>query len=204
MAFPRKLLNEGEDVVLDLRPHWWTLVQPIVVVVLAIVLLVVVETALDNDAAFYAALAVLVGSVVWLVARYLVWSTTNFVVTTDRLVYRAGVLGKSGREIPLERINDIAVTQRIFERLIGAGDLMIESGGERGQQHFTDVRRPFKVQNIIYREMERAQARDAARATGTHELSIPEQIEKLDELRQRGLITNAEFEVKKTQLLDRL
>ena len=204
MAFPRKLLNDGEDIVLDLRPHWWTLVKPSVVLALSLVLLVVVANAIESDAPTYAALALVLVAVLWLVARYLVWITTNFVVTTDRLVYRAGVLAKSGREIPLERINDIAVTQRILERLIGAGDLMIESGGERGQQHFTDVRRPFNVQNIIYREMERAQARDAARAAGTQELSIPEQIEKLDELRQRGVITPAEFEAKKAQLLDRL
>lgn len=204
MAFPRKLLNEGEDIVLDLRPHWWMLVKPIAAAVTSLVLLFVVANTVDNDLPTYAALIAVLVATVWLLTRYLVWITTNFVVTTDRLVYRAGVLAKSGREIPLERINDIAVTQRILERLIGAGDLLIESGGERGQQHFTDVRRPFKVQNVIYREMERAQARDAQRAAGSRELSIPEQIEKLDELRQRGLITNAEFEVKKTQLLDRL
>ena len=204
MAFPRKLLNEGEDIVLDLRPHWWVLVKPVVAAAASLVLLVVAANAVDNDLPTYAALVVVLVAVVWLVSRYLAWITTNFVVTTDRLVYRAGVLAKAGREIPLERINDIAVTQRIFERLIGAGDLLIESGGERGQQHFTDVRRPFKVQNVIYREMERAQARDAQRASGARELSIPEQIEKLDELRKRGLITNAEFEVKKTQLLGRM
>jgi uncharacterized membrane protein YdbT with pleckstrin-like domain len=139
-----------------------------------------------------------------MVARYLGWASTNFVVTTDRLIHRAGVLGKSGREIPLERVNDIAVNQSFLERLLGKGDLLIESGGERGQQHFTDVRRPFVVQNTIYREMERAGARDAARASGSRELSIPEQIEKLDELRQRGVVTQAEFEAKKAQLLERM
>lgn len=203
MPFPRKLLNEGEDIVLDLRPHWWMLVKPALAVA-ASSALVLAANAIENDLPTYAALIVLLVAVAWLVTRYLVWVTTNFVVTTDRLVYRAGVLGKSGREIPLERLNDIAVNQTLFERLIGAGDLMIESGGERGQQHFTDIRKPFVTQNVIYRELERAQARDAQRAAGQRELSIPEQIEKLDELRQRGLITNAEFQVKKTQLLDRL
>jgi uncharacterized membrane protein YdbT with pleckstrin-like domain len=204
VAFPRKLLNDGEDLIIDLRPHWWTLVQPVTAVVLSLALLFVVANTVDHDVPAYIVLALVVVLLARLVARYLVWATTNFVVTTDRLVHRAGVLGKSGREIPLERINDISVDQSLFERLIGAGDLMIESGGERGQQHFTDVRRPFVVQNVIYREMERAQARDAERAAGRRELSIPEQIEKLDELRQRGVITNAEFEAKKAQLLDRL
>lgn len=204
MPFPRKLLNEGEDVVLDLRPHWWMLVKPVLALAASLVVLFGAANAVDNDLPTYVGLFLVLVAALWLVARYLVWVTTNFVVTTDRLVYRAGVLGKSGREIPLERLNDIAVNQTLFERLIGAGDLMIESGGERGQQHFTDIRRPFAVQNVIYRELERSQARDAQRAAGQRELSIPEQIEKLDELRQRGLITNAEFEAKKTQLLDRL
>ncbi|HVF75211.1 MAG TPA: PH domain-containing protein [Acidimicrobiales bacterium] len=204
MPFPRKLLNEGEDIVLDLRPHWWALVKPALAVVVAAALVVLVANAVDHDLPTYAAVAVLMFTVVWMVARYLGWASTNFVVTTDRLIHRAGVLGKSGREIPLERVNDIAVSQTFLERLIGKGDLLIESGGERGQQHFTDVRRPFVVQNTIYREMERAGARDAERATGVRERSIPEQIEKLDELRQRGVVSQAEFEAKKAQLLERM
>ncbi|HEX2038132.1 MAG TPA: PH domain-containing protein [Acidimicrobiales bacterium] len=200
MPFPRKLLNEGEDVVLDLRPHWWVFVKPGALLVAAVVLLFVVAANVEHDAATYGALLVVLYAVVRLVVAYLRWATTNFVVTTDRVVYRAGVLAKSGREIPLERLNDIAVTQTLFERVIGAGDLLIESGGERGQSHFTDVRSPFVVQNTIYREIERAQARSVPR----HEPSIPEQIEKLDELRQRGIITQAEFDAKKAQLLDRL
>ncbi len=204
MPFPRKLLNEGEDVILDLRPHWWVLVKPVLSVLVASALVVLAANAVDNEIPTWVAVGVLVLTIGWTVVQYLGWMTTNFVVTTDRLVHRAGVLGKSGREIPLERVNDIAVTQTFLERLIGKGDLMIESGGERGQQHFTDVRRPFVVQNTIYREIERAGARDAQRAAGARELSIPEQIEKLDELRQRGVISQAEFDVKKAQLLDRL
>jgi uncharacterized membrane protein YdbT with pleckstrin-like domain len=125
-------------------------------------------------------------------------------VTTDRLIFRSGVLSKSGREIPLDRVNDISFHQSLFERMIGAGDLMIESAGERGQEAFTDIPKPARVQNVIYAEIDRSKARDADMAAGRAPLSIPEQIEKLDELRQRGVLTQAEFDLKKTQLLDRL
>jgi uncharacterized membrane protein YdbT with pleckstrin-like domain len=202
MAFPRRLLNEGEDVVLDLRPHWWVFVKPVALVAAAVALLFVVAANVDHDVPTYAALLVVLYAVVRLVVAYLRWATTNFVVTTDRIVHRSGVLAKSGREIPLERLNDIAVSQSLFERLVGAGDLLVESGGERGQSHFTDVRSPFTVQNTIYRELERAQARSAQAARPAP--GIPEQLEKLDELRQRGVITQAEFDAKKAQLLDRL
>ena len=202
MPFPRKLLNEGEDVVLDLHPHWWYFVKP----ALALVVTVVGAVALrDNDPARIALLVLIVASVVWLVVVYARWTTTNVVVTTDRLIHRVGVLGKRGKEIPLERVNDIAVNQTLFERLIGSGDVTVESGGERGQQVFTDIPKPFLVQNVIYTEMERSGARDAKRAHGGgRDLSIPEQLEKLDELRQRGVISQAEFDAKKAQLLDRM
>jgi hypothetical protein len=88
--------------------------------------------------------------------------------------------------------------------MVGAGDLIIESGGERGQQHFANIPKPGVVQNEIYRQIEASQARTADRMAGRRELSIPEQLEKLDELRQRGVISQAEFDQKKTQLLDRM
>ena len=201
MPFPRKLLNDGEDVILDLRPHWWFLSKPIFVTALTLVGAIVLR---NVEYASLVALVLMAISVLWLLVRWLKWTTTNFVLTTDRLISRKGVLSKSGREIPLERINDISVNQTLFERLIRSGDLLIESAGERGQQHFPDMSKPFLVQNAIYAEMERAAARDADRMAGARQLSIPEQIEKLDELRQRGVISNAEFEAKKSQLLDRM
>ncbi|HEX2701635.1 MAG TPA: PH domain-containing protein [Acidimicrobiales bacterium] len=205
MPFPRKLLNEGEDVVLDLHPHWWYFARPVTAVVVAAVAAVFAYT---KDVTFFriATLVLLVAAVGWLAVAYAKWSTTNVVVTTDRLIHRSGVLGKQGKEIPLERVNDISVHQTFFSRMIGAGDVTIESGGERGQQRFSQIARPFVVQNVIYVEMERAKARDADRTGGggRRELSIPEQLEKLDDLRQRGIISQAEFDAKKTQLLERM
>jgi len=203
MPFPRRLLNEGEDVVAELHPHWWVFAKPAVTVLLLFILAVVAQNVVNSTAGMVVA-ALGLAALLWLGARYLQWATTVFVITTDRLILRSGVLAKSGKEIPLERVNDIAVNQTFFERIIGSGDVTIESGGERGQQVFTDIPKPFLVQNVIYTEMERSAARDARRASGTRELSIPEQLEKLDELRQRGVISQAEFDAKKTQLLERM
>jgi uncharacterized membrane protein YdbT with pleckstrin-like domain len=204
MPFPTRLLNEGEQVVLDLRPHWWFLSGPLLWLLVAAAA-AVAATSLEAPAWAVLALLALTGLVLlWLVGRYLRWTTTNFVVTTDRLVYRSGVVAKRGMEIPLERVNNIAFHQTVLARLLRSGDLLIESAGESGQQKFTDIARPSRVQNEIYRQMELAAGRDADRRAGRRELSIPEQIEKLHELRQRGIISQAEFESKKTQLLDRL
>ena len=93
-------------------------------------------------------------SAVWLVVRYLKWVTTHFVITSHRLIFQTGIIGKSGIEIPLERVNNVNFNQSVFERMLGAGDLLIESGGEDGQSRYTDIRHPDRVQRLIHAQME--------------------------------------------------
>ena len=158
MAFPRKLLNDHEEVILDLRPHWMFFVEPIFVMVGLLAATVVVFAIFDSGGLRSALGWILgVGFVVWLLwtlHRIVTWNSINFVVTTDRVIYRSGVLSKSGIQIPLERINNVNFHQRIYERLFGAGDLLIESAGTSGQSRFSDVNHPDHVQNVIYKAME--------------------------------------------------
>jgi uncharacterized membrane protein YdbT with pleckstrin-like domain len=208
VGFPPDLLNDAEEVVLDLRPHWAKLFFPVVFVVLAIA---ATGASLAFDVAravSFALLAVLVVAVVFLLARYIRWTTTNFVVTTQRLIHREGVISKNGIEIPLDRVQTIRFHQSIFERLIGAGDLLIESAGETGQNTFTDIRRPNVVQNVIYREIEANENRRSDRSAGVRGgsagpagLSVPEQLEKLHQLLQQGALSPAEYEAQKARLL---
>ena len=204
MPFPRKLLNDNEDVILDLRPHWWFLAGPTATFALAIAVALALAINVDGSWVGIVGLVIIVVAFVWVLGRYLRWTTTNFVVTNDRLIFRRGVIAKQGKEIPLDRLNDIGFHQSVFERIIGAGDLMIESAGERGQETFEDIPRPARVQNEIYRQIELAQGRAADRMAGRQQLSLPEQLEKLDELRQRGVLSQAEFDAKKAQLLERM
>ena len=206
MPFSSKLLNEGEDLVLDLHPHWMFFVKSALAFVAAVVVGVLILT-WDDSPSFVGipAGALILLALVWLGWTYLKWATTNFVITTDRLIYRHGVLSKHGIEIPLERVNNIFFSQSIFERMVGSGDLIIESAGEMGRQDFSNVRKPSAVQNEIHRQMEANENRkfdrvNAPRATA----SIPEQIAQLDDLRRRGTISQAEFDQKKQELLNRM
>ena len=207
MAFPSKLLNDGEVVALDLRPHWWFMAEPTAALVGSILLGVLALQA-DIGALKIVCAVLLLFCLGWFGIRYAKWSTTNFVVTSDRVINRYGVIAKHGIEIPLERINTVFFNQSIFERLLGAGDLGIESAGERGAETFEDVRKPAIVQNEIYRQMEANSNRmyGSRQQAPTQEtgLSIPEQIEKLDELRKRGVISEQEFAAKKADLLNRM
>ena len=207
VPYPRDLLNASEEVILDLRPHWWFFARQVLALVVAITLGVI---ALAADAPGEVSLIfglLIVAALIWLGIRYVLWTTTNFVVTTDRLISRSGVLTRQGIEIPLERINTVFFRQNLWERFIRSGDLEIESAREQGSSQFSNIRRPLNVQNEIYRQMEGNENRKFDRVgrnlSGTA-TSIPEQIEKLDELRRNGVLTEEEFEAKKAELLRRM
>lgn len=204
MAFPKKYLNDGEEVILDLRPHWFFLFGPAIVLIVALALAIWVSQADISDFVLFPVLGLALVALVFFLARYAQWLTTDFVLTTDRLIYRKGVITRQGREIPLERVNDVSYKQTLFQRVLQAGDLLVESGGERGQSQYGHFANPQDIQNEVHRAIEAAAARDADRMAGRRELSPLEQLEKLEELRQRGVISQAEFEVKKAKLLDRL
>jgi len=207
MPFPPNLLNGSEEVVLDLRPHWKMLFFPVLFVVLAIAATATSGLLEAPRAVTFALLALLAAAVVFLLARYLRWTTTNFVVTNERLIHREGIFAKKGIEIPLDRVQTIRFNQSIFERMLGAGDLLIESAGETGQNTFTDIRRPNMVQQVVYREIEAYENRRADRTAGIRGtvgsagLSVPEQLEKLHQLLQQGAINPAEYEAQKARLL---
>lgn len=209
MPFPSRLLIDGETVALDLRPHWWFFVGPVAagIPLMAVLLGVLRLTGDAQTVGWYVFGGLSLLWALWLISRLARWATTHFVVTSDRVIFRSGVFAKHGRNIPLERINDIASSQTFFERIIGAGDLLIESAGERGQQTFTDVGRPDEVQQEIYRRMEANVQRGAPGAREPEEggaTPVTQQIAALADLRDRGAITETEFQAKKAELLGRL
>jgi len=204
MPYPQRLLNDGEEVALDIHPHWWFFAKSAAATLLSSVLFLWSAVAF-GDAAWEKGLKWLFGvtaivSILWLGVRWLAWRTTHFVITSDRLIARKGIIAKSGIEIPLERVNNVSFNQSIFERVIKAGDLLIESGGEDGQQRFTDILRPDEVQNLIHLQMEENQRRTFTPAA--QPIDVAGQLEKLEALRDRGTITEAEFESQKRRLLD--
>lgn len=204
MASPAARLEPGEVLVLDMHPHWWSFAEPVGAMVAAVVLVVLGwrmdEGWLEDIVSFVGTVGLVVAGI-WLLLRYLVWVTTHFVVTNQRVAYQRGVLAKQGVEIPMFRVNNVNFNQTIFERLVGAGDLLIESGGEEGQSSYTDIRRPDRVQQLI-----RAQVQAAARSTSAvpgapSPVDVAGQLERLEAMMQRGTITAEEFEIQKRRLL---
>lgn len=230
MAYPTKLLNRNEEVALDLRPHWWYFGRQILTgIPLFLLIVLILSWSADGfvkDAANWIVLGLVIAWAVWLGIKYMAWARTYFVVTNQRVIYRTGVVSRHGVEIPLDRINNINFRQRIIERMIGAGNLDIESAGDQGSSTFDFVRHPDGVQQEIYKQMEgrehhsaglgadavgeavakavAAQAPAAPAPPAPDPAAVPEQIEQLARLRDAGHITPEEFEAKKAELLGRM
>lgn len=158
MAYPQKLLSEGESVVLDLHTHWKVMFWPTVELLLTLGIAgYLIGGIVDNGTgrwviAGVAALLV----VVFFLVPLLRWRTTHFVVTTERVVMRSGILARQGRDVPLVRINDVSFQHSAFERLLGCGTLVVESAGERGQVQLGDIPNVEKVQRTVYNLVDKA------------------------------------------------
>lgn len=215
--YPAQLINEGEEVILDLKPHWWFFFRDLIGGTILLVAAIAWFGFLsDSNWTSWLGWPLALGLVVFagmLVLDYLRWTYTHFVLTDRRVISRSGIVSKRGTEIPLERINNIDFSQRLFERAIGAGDLSIESAGRDGQSHFQNVRHPDAVQQEIYRQMESNAKRQASWSMPPVQVaptappaapSVADQIKDLAELRDQGHITADEYEAKKAQLLERM
>lgn len=203
MPFDQSNLHRNEEIVLDLHPHWIMLAKGLALLVVTVGLGIwVLTTELHSILKGFVGLAI-VASLLYTLQRTVAWLSTNFVVTTDRCIYREGIISKRGVEIPLDRINTVFFNQSIVDRMIGAGTLTIESAGENGVQTFEDVRDPIGVQQVLYQEMEDNENRkfDRVRAPAS-QVSVADEISKLAALRDQGHLTTEQFEEQKARLLE--
>jgi uncharacterized membrane protein YdbT with pleckstrin-like domain len=142
--FPTRLLADDEEVVLDLHPHWKRLVVPAlllpIVVGVASYLAFLVPAGSVRTPVRWSIIALALAVLLrWSMWPLLQWLTTRYVLTNRRVVIRTGVLSRSGRDIPLTRVNDVSFRHGIVERILRCGTLTIESAGEHGQVILPDV-----------------------------------------------------------------
>ena len=218
MPFPRRLLIENEELVLELRPHWIAIVVPAIVTILVVAGWILALTYSPDDGTsrsivVWGASAIGVFLLIaFPVRKFIAWATSYFVVTSDRVIHREGWIAKRSMEIPLEAINDVRFHQGVFERLIGAGDLIISSASEFGRQVFGDIRNPEEVQKAIshqgelnkermYRGGGRGSAAPAQATMPPASASTTGELERLAELRNKGVLTEDEFQSQKKRIL---
>jgi membrane protein YdbS with pleckstrin-like domain len=159
VRYPEKLLADDERVVKHLHPHWITLVP-------ALLWFMVICAAAGAGIAFLPQgsarspllIAIIVAGLAllsWLsIAPWIRWRADHYVFTTRRVLIRRGILRHTGRDIALQRISDVAFSQTLWDRIVQAGTLTIESAGEHGQETLVNVPRSAEVQQMLNRLIE--------------------------------------------------
>lgn len=168
MGLPKSSLTEDEEIVLEFHPHWSTLVGTIFwAVVAAVVAVVVIFFIPSGGAQTLIRLIVAAVGVVAIIAvgllPFLRWVTTSYTLTNRRFVMRNGILSRSGRDIPLTRVNDVSFRHNLIQRMLGTGTLIVESGGEHGQLVLTNIPRVEYTQSQLYRIVEELTDGDGVR-----------------------------------------
>ena len=150
MALPRKFLNDDEELLVEMRPHWVFFAGPLsaAVAVVAGVIAILVALSPPNWAIDILLLVAAV-PVLWFLGRLLRWRTYTIVLTTTRIVVRRGVLGRNTTQIRLQRITEICISQKLWERIIAVGRLLIDLQGEDDAVVLEFIRKPAIVQRVI-------------------------------------------------------
>lgn len=247
----RGLLHEDEELLAEVRPHPMVVFGPIALMVLAIAAAIAIAVHYPGApvSAAWALAAMVALPALWTAARVARWRSVRFSVTSHRLLYRRGVLGRDVVQLRLQRVAEVHCSQTLFERAVGSGRLVFEVAGAEAPLVIDDVRRPRRLQRVITTQLDlldpapplraarsgyarRMAAADAEwPAVGTersgrsvrprgrtwtdtppHGVSldgdggggVPAQLLQLDELRRRGILSEAEFSAKKAELLSRL
>ncbi|UXA08203.1 PH domain-containing protein [Mycobacterium sp. SMC-2] len=161
MSYPDNVLAAGEQVIVHRHPHWKRLIWPVAALLLATALASFGSGYLNSTHWGQPAKNIIHGVIwgIWLVIigwltlwPFLSWLTTHFVVTNRRVMFRHGVLTRTGIDIPLARINSVEFRDRITERMFRTGTLIIESASQDPLE-FSDIPRLREVHALLYHEV---------------------------------------------------
>ncbi len=156
MAFPIKLLNDNESIIIDLRPHWVRLLFPIVEFILFTISGIVLIKTTPLSASSPLILLVALFEVIRLTRACVHRGSEGLIVTTERIIHRTGVFRKNSLEIPLARVNTVTVDQSLLESLYASGTVSVEYiRGEGLRKEFHQFPQPVWIQKEITHAIER-------------------------------------------------
>ncbi|HJU96706.1 MAG TPA: PH domain-containing protein [Jiangellaceae bacterium] len=151
MGFPARLLGDDERVILHMRTHAKALIVPILVLIamaaaIGFGIAVLPESGTGSVGRWGVILVAVAVILRWSLWPFLVWLSTTYTVTSERLITRQGVINRHGRDIPLGRINDVAYHQDVIDRMLRCGSLNVSAASEQGTIVLRDVPRVQDVQ----------------------------------------------------------
>jgi uncharacterized membrane protein YdbT with pleckstrin-like domain len=81
----------------------------------------------------------------WPLSRWIRWRSIRATVAGDRLRYEEGAASKVTRNIQLSKVQDVRVDQGVFDRMLGIGNISIETSGETSRLTIPNVDRPQSI-----------------------------------------------------------
>ena len=199
MSFTQNQLLPGEQLILLARQHALVLFRPFVMNLAALVLL----TGIAYYAQRYWLLAFFLCPLLYFIWEYVAWRSREYILTNRRVVRQEGVFSISSMDTPLDKINNVYHSQSFLGRLLKYGDVGLETASEQGTTNFNFLANPLSFKNCIVsqKELYRSEAPAAGFVGQSH---IPQLLEELASLRDRNIITEAEFQEKKKNLLQKI
>lgn len=203
------LLGEREKIILTARQHWLRLFRNIVIEIILITIffsLTVIAAFNLSDNLRYLSIAVMVGFIFILfpvfsmIRDILQWTNRQYIVTNRRVIQIAGVMNKNVTDSSLEKVNDVKMVQSALGRILNYGDIEILTASELGTNTFRQIARPIRFKQAMINSKERLDHSQ----NDTDQESAASLIQKLDQLRQAGILTEDEFQNKKSELLAKI
>lgn len=154
MGISPKLLSPGERVIVSTRTHWKVLILPVFVLIVTCAVAGFLVAVLPSGSAhpILLGLVLVVAAVVvivFTVRRFVEWISATYTVTNRRIINRSGIVVRKGRDIPLQRINQVSYERGLLDRLFGCGTLVISDASEEGNSVLHDVPDVEKLQLTI-------------------------------------------------------
>jgi uncharacterized membrane protein YdbT with pleckstrin-like domain len=206
-SYLESMLGERERILFVARQHWFILTSAIFLELTAILVTLAATVSLAIFLPVYALLIVAIGFAVLLLPiatmtrDILDWANRQFIVTNRRVIQIAGVINKNVTDSSLEKVNDVKMTQSVFGRTFGFGDIEILTASELGVNIFQRISDPVRFKTAMLNAKEQLEHGDLEAFSSE---DIPALIARLDRLRQQSIISEDEFQSKKTELLNRL
>ncbi len=167
MTLPRKLMIDGEQTVMTTRTHVKALLVPLIILLaVSAAGAFLAGTVWDTQwggrpilrwlIIVFSLVLVLLGSVV----PFLRWYLWTYTLTNKRLVEQRGILTRSGRVIPLSRVNDVAFEKNLNDRILGSGTLVIHDASEQAGLELRDIPRIEDMHRTVTSLVDAAHAND--------------------------------------------
>jgi membrane protein YdbS with pleckstrin-like domain len=148
---PRKFLNQDEELLAELRPHWIFLFGPLFTSLGTWAVIIVIVILWHNAPGWtnYPLLILAVIPGLWLLGRYVRWRSYIIALTSTRILVRQGIFGRDTVQLRLQRIVEVNLRQALIERVLQCGSLLIDVQGEDNTLTLEYVRKPAVVQRVI-------------------------------------------------------